>query len=313
MFIVGFKGFPAIQILVDITIHVRQNITKNGFLEQIMDLSFNKYHGCGNDFICVDFRGKDADFVSLAKQLCRRNFSIGADGLIVLLDSTVAQYQMLVVNADGSIPEMCGNGLRCFVAYVSDLGLARSAVLTIETGAGVLEASIQSNSSSSMMVLVDMGHAYFNDRLPSNDFLLSNVPGHVISIGSQSFQFTPVSMGNPHCVIFVSDVDAIDLQSVGPLIETHPYFPNRVNVEFVQVIANDHLKMRVWERGVGETNACGTGACASVVAGVLSKKCDANARVDLLGGSLDISFSSETCHVEMIGPATFVFSSKIII
>jgi diaminopimelate epimerase len=278
-----------------------------------MDVSFNKYHGCGNDFICVDFRGKDADFVSLAKQLCRRHFSIGADGLIVLLDSAVAHYRMVVVNADGSIPEMCGNGLRCFVAYVSDLGLAQSSMLTIETGAGVLKAVIQSNSCSSMMVLVDMGLAYYHDRLPSNDFALANAPGHVISIGSQSFEFTPVSMGNPHCVIFVSDVDAIDLQSVGPMIETHPCFPNRVNVEFVQVVANNHLKMRVWERGVGETNACGTGACASVVAGVLSKKCDTNARVDVLGGSLGISFCLETFQVEMTGPATFVFSSKITI
>jgi len=278
-----------------------------------MDVSFNKYHGCGNDFICVDFRNETADFISLAKQLCRRHFSIGADGLIVLLDSAVAQYQMLVVNADGSIPEMCGNGLRCFVAYLSDLGLVQSSVLTIETGAGVLEAVIQSNSGLVKNILVDMGHAYFNDRLPPNDFVLTNMTDNVISIGAQNFHFTPVSMGNPHCVIFVSDVDAIDLQSVGPLIETHPCFPNRVNVEFVQVIARDHLKMRVWERGVGETHACGTGACASVVAGVLSKKCDANARVDLLGGSLDISFSLETFHVKMSGPATFVFSSKITI
>ena len=278
-----------------------------------MDLSFSKYHGCGNDFICVDFRGQTANFVTLSKRLCQRHFSIGADGLIVLLESHVADVRMLVVNADGSIPEMCGNGLRCFIAYIADLGLVGQPQISVETDAGVLRANIVSDSDDTMDVSVAMGRAYYDEILPSKDFNLSFAPNQTLNVHQHSFQFTPISMGNPHCVIFVTDVDAVDLHVVGPEIERHLAFPNRVNVEFVQVISNDHLKMRVWERGVGETNACGTGACASVVAGYLTRQCDSNARVDLLGGPLEISFCSETSEVQMQGPATFVFSSKITI
>ena len=278
-----------------------------------MELSFSKYHGFGNDFICIDFRHQNVDFVALGKQLCSRHFSIGADGLLALLSSDVADFRMLVVNADGSIPEMCGNGLRCFVAFLHHLGLTHHSNLRIETDAGILGATIGAMSGANLEVSVDMGVAHFGDQLPSKDFLLESNPDHQLMVLGQSFTFIPVSMGNPHCVMFVDNVDEVDVALIGPLIEQLSYFPNRINVEFVQVVSEHHLKMRVWERGVGETNACGTGACASVVAGVLTHRCNSRALVDVIGGGLDISFSLDTHKVQMKGPATFVFSSKITI
>ncbi len=279
-----------------------------------MKLNFSKYHGCGNDFICTDLRNANyADIVPLAIQLCRRGYSIGADGFIVVMDSSVADYKMLIINADGTIPEMCGNGLRCFVSFLIHQGITGKKKLNIETDAGIIPATIISDKGPLMMVNVDLGTAAYGLTLPKHDFNfdLSNTADYAINVADQMLQFVPVSVGNPHAVFFVPDVDAVDLDVLGPLIEHHSFFPNRVNVEFIDVQSPTLIKMRVWERGVGETNACGTGACASVVAAVMTKHCDQNVVVDLKGGRLEISFDSESLSIQMLGPSEFVFSSQI--
>ena len=279
-----------------------------------MNLNFSKYHGCGNDFICVDARKIDLDVSLVAKDVCRRHFSVGADGFICLLPSDSADYKMLISNSDGSIPEMCGNGLRCFVHFLHDLGLIKDRFVSIETGAGVLKAKIVEKNGCNANVFVEMGQAYFLDQLPRNDFIFDNysevqIP---ITIGSHSLIFTPVSMGNPHAVIIVDDLDAINVMDIGSQIELHSFFPNGVNVEFIQVLNNQTVKMRVWERGVGETAACGTGACASVVAGHLLNLLDSKEiDVQLLGGQLKVTVDMSTSFVTVNGPSEFVFSSEI--
>ena len=278
-----------------------------------MELNFSKYHGCGNDFICMDLRGSQCDYVALSQSLCQRGHNIGADGLLVLLESSVADCRMLVVNSDGSVPEMCGNGFRCFVAYITHQGFFEKKSLTIETDAGVLDASIISDDGALMQVSVNMGRALYGDALPLNDFQLAD-PSQLdieLNVKDQLFVATPVSMGNPHCVIVVPSVDAVDVLGIGPNIETHPFFPNRVNVEFVELVSSSHYKMRVWERGVGETNACGTGACAAVVAGLLAHNGVEVVTVSLRGGELLISVDPQSYYVHMQGPAQFVFSSRI--
>ncbi len=277
-----------------------------------MTLNFSKYHGCGNDFICVDLRDSQHDPRDLATQICRRGFSIGADGLVALVNSDTSHHRMLIVNADGSIPEMCGNGLRCFVAYLMHLGIDTNRDLMIQTDSGLLSTQIISDDGSLMMVNVDLGLVHVGDSLNSADFNLTDFkePGSLF-VNNQLFQFIPVSIGNPHAVIFVDDVDTIDLTLLGPQIEHHSFFPNRVNVEFIQVLSHSELKMRVWERGVGETNACGTGACASVVAGFIANRCSSKATVNLIGGQLKIEFNSRSSTIQMLGPAQHVFSSKI--
>lgn len=278
-----------------------------------MELNFSKYHGCGNDFICIDLRKTDIDLIPFAQKICERHFSVGADGVVVVLDSKIADYRMLIINADGSIPEMCGNGLRCFMAFLKDSNLITSDSILVETDAGVLPTTIVSSSDDQLMVKVQMGAARFGDALPKQDFNFdsSSLINISLDIPQGIFHFTPVSMGNPHAVIFVSNLDKFDVEGIGSVIESHPWFPNKVNVEFVEVISPNQYKMRVWERGVGETNACGTGACASVVAGVLSKKGLHQVQVILKGGALDIHYLEDSSHIEMLGPAKFIFSSRI--
>ncbi len=278
-----------------------------------MELNFSKYHGCGNDFICIDLRNIDIDPIPFAQNVCRRHFSVGADGVVALFESKTADYRMLIINADGSIPEMCGNGLRCFMAFLKDSNLITSDSILVETDAGVLPTTIVSSSDDQMIVKVQMGSVGFGHTLPNRDFNFdsSAVNNIVLDTEQGEFQFTPVSMGNPHAVIFVSNIDEFDVSGVGPVIESHPWFPNKVNVEFVEVISPTQFKMRVWERGVGETNACGTGACASVVAGVLSGRGLHHVQVSLKGGALDIHYLENSSDVEMLGPVEFVFSSRI--
>ena len=278
-----------------------------------MRMKFSKYHGCGNDFICVDFRNNNFDFVDLAKKICKRHFSVGADGLVILLDSDVADYKMKIINADGSVPEMCGNGLRCFIHYINDLGVLTKNNCLVETDAGLLNCEILTSENDQLLIKLDIGKAHYFDQLPKKDFNLNSFDmiDHSIELGNETYHFVPISMGNPHAVIFVSDVDNLPIHTLGPLVENHDFFPNRVNVEFVQVLSNNLLKMRVWERGVGETNACGTGACASVVAATLKGYADTNVNVELLGGNLQIEFNSSANDVLLIGPSQFVFSSEL--
>jgi len=277
-------------------------------------MDFVKYHGLGNDFILVDNRSSSEPSLTPAEavQWCDRHFGIGADGVIFALPGqNGTDYTMRIFNSDGSEPEMCGNGIRCFARFVADLeGKAdNSASYRIHTLAGVITPKLQPNGQ----VTVDMGLP----RLTPAEIPTQLAPGaekvvaQPLEVANQTWLVTCVSMGNPHCITFVDDVAAIPLESIGPLFEHHPTFPQRTNTEFIQVVRPDYLKMRVWERGAGITLACGTGACAAVVAGVLTGKSDRRATVELPGGCLEIEWSATDGRIYMTGPATRVFAGKL--
>ncbi|MCC5601941.1 diaminopimelate epimerase [Nostoc favosum] len=279
-----------------------------------MAIEFTKYHGLGNDFILIDNRSSSVPVVTpeQAIKLCDRHFGIGADGVIFALPGENAtDYTMRIFNSDGSEPEMCGNGIRCLAGFLADLeGESRNKdSYRIHTLGGVMIPQILPNSQ----VKVDMGlPRLLAGEIPTN---LAPDKEKVISqpleVAGQTWDVTCVNMGNPHCITFVEDVAAIELESIGPKFEHHPVFPQRINTEFIQVVRRDYLKMRVWERGAGITLACGTGACASLVAGVLTGKCDRAATVELPGGPLQIEWSEVDQRVYMTGPAERVFTGKL--
>ena len=277
-----------------------------------MSVEFVKYHGLGNDFILVDNRASSEPCLTpdQAIELCDRHFGIGADGVIFALpgrDGT--DYTMQIFNSDGSEPEMCGNGIRCLGRFLADLetadtGVAKQKYL-IHTLAGVMTPKLEANGQ----VTVDMGMphllaAEIPTTLAAGDQRVIDQPLEVVD---RTWQVTCVSMGNPHCITFVDDVAAIPLEQIGPQFEHHAVFPQRINTEFIQVVRSDYLKMRVWERGAGITLACGTGACASLVAGVLTGRCDRRATIELPGGCLEIEWTIDD-RIYMTGPATRVFS-----
>ena len=276
-----------------------------------MSLTFTKYHGLGNDFVLIDNRHSAAPCLTpeQAIQICDRHFGVGADGVIFALpgqDDT--DYTMRIYNADGSEPEMCGNGIRCLARFLAELeGQERvGKSYRIHTLAGVITPQIEAAGQ----VRVDMGQPYLlASEIPTT---LANPTEKVINlpleVAGQTWAVTCVSMGNPHCITFVEDVNAIPLEVIGPQFEHHPVFPQRTNTEFIQVVAPDYLKMRVWERGAGITLACGTGACASVVAGVLTGKSDRRCIVELPGGCLVIEWSDSEQRIYMTGPAQRVFT-----
>ena len=275
-----------------------------------MTTTLFKYHGCGNDFICLDCRDQSYDLQKLAQIVCRRGFHIGADGVIGLYASDDADFKMVIVNSDGSIPQMCGNGIRCFAAFILDQQLA-SGNLSIETDAGILSVQVLFDDGLRLF-RVGMGQAKVKDALPQSDFNLPVDSSHYsYHLNGQTFSFFRYRLVILMRLFFVDDVDAVSLQDVGPVAESHPFFPNRVNTEFVEIIDNHHIKMRVWERGVGETNACGTGACASVVAGIMNAQLSTPVTVHLTGGDLLIEFNASNNQVFMNGPAEFVFSTAI--
>ncbi len=251
-------------------------------------IEFVKMQGTGNDFILIDARrARISNPSKLAVDLCRRHFSVGADGLLLVLDSNVADYKMRIFNPDGSEAEMCGNGIRCFARYLQqEEGVG--GVITVETRAGIIRPKIGKD------ITVDMGKP---------------VPGESrnLDINGDKITVTEVSMGNPHAVVFVEDVKNYPVEQVGREIENHPSFPNRTNVEFVAA-GKRELNVRVWERGVGETLACGTGACAALVASVLNGRSAERARVNLPGGSLTVEWRD---HVFLSGPAERVFDGVI--
>ena len=280
-----------------------------------MTLKFTKYHGLGNDFILIDNRTSNEPLVSAdeAVKMCDRHFGIGADGVIFLLPSQDdSDYTMRIFNSDGSEPEMCGNGIRCLAMFIADLEGQEIIDKTyrINTLAGVISPTIKGNGN----VRVDMGKPFLQaEEIPTT---LAQTDGVVLeqslSVDGQDYSVSCVSMGNPHCLVFVDNVDAIDLMAIGPKFENHPVFPQKTNTEFIEVVSKDYLKMRVWERGAGITLACGTGACATLVAGVLNDKCDRIATVELPGGCLTIEWSENDHHVYMTGPATRVFVGEIL-
>ncbi|MEW6494780.1 MAG: diaminopimelate epimerase [Cyanobacteriota bacterium] len=278
-----------------------------------MRIEFTKYHGLGNDFILIDNRAETEPIISAeqAVKLCDRHFGIGADGVIFALPAQqTSDYTMRIFNSDGSEPEMCGNGIRCLAQFLADLeGTNAKTQYRIHTLAGVITPKLEGEGK----VKVDMGMpqllaAQIPTTLVEADQKVINAP---LEVAGQTWEVTCVSMGNPHCITFVEDVAAIPLETLGPQFEHHSVFPKRTNTEFIQVVRPDYLKMRVWERGAGITLACGTGACASVVAAVLTGKSDRKATVELPGGCLEIEWSEHDQRVYMTGPAQRVFTGQI--
>ncbi len=280
-------------------------------------MRFTKMHGAGNDYIYVDcFRQPAPDSpAELARRACDRHFGVGGDGLILICPSRVADAQMRMFNADGSEAEMCGNGVRCLAKYVYDHGLSRKDTLQIETGAGVLTLDLDVVDGRVGRVRVDMGEPILKPQqipttLPGNPLFEGGpVVAVDLNVGGERLQVTCVSMGNPHCVAFVDELTDRWVLEIGPQIETDAHFPNRVNAEFVEVISPAEVRIRVWERGSGETLACGTGASAVCVAGVLAERTGRKILAHLPGGDLELHWADDN-HVYMTGPAVEVFSGE---
>lgn len=276
-------------------------------------MEFTKMHGLGNDFIVVAGEQQLPDNVAqLAINLCNRYFGIGADGLVYILPSDKADFRMRIINSDGSEAEQCGNAIRCVAKYVFDNGLTDKQELTIETlGAGAQTVQLTIEDGRVQSVRVDMGEPILNGLQVPTTVDAEQVVEHAIEVDGREFRFTAVSMGNPHCVIYVEDAANFDLATWGPKLETHPMFPRKINVEFVTVKSRKHTDMRVWERGAGPTLACGTGACATVVSSVLNGLTDRTATVSLKGGDLLIEWNETDNHVYMTGPAAEVFRGSL--
>lgn len=275
-------------------------------------MKFTKMHGCGNDYIYVNGLEEIVEDRSfMAKVLSDRHFGIGSDGLIFVDSSDVADFKMDMFNADGSRGRMCGNGIRCLGKYVYDYGLTDKTQITVETLAGIktLELTVRDKKVSSVRVC--MGSPDFHSaNIPvlCNKEKAIDIP---VIVQGMPYTVTCVSMGNPHAVVFVDDVDSVELNEIGPLFENHPMFPERINTEFVQVLENGDLKMRVWERGSGETLACGTGTCAALAAAVQSGRASHSLNVYVKGGVLSIEWNSVDGMIYMTGPAETVFVGEI--
>ena len=267
--------------------------------------NFEKWQGCGNDFVIFDSReNKKIHDAKIIEKICDRHFGIGADGVIYVLPSDVADVRMRIFNADGTEPEMCGNGIRCFAKFIAEKNPVSS--LKVETGAGILTVQIEKN-----FVTVDMGEPILDaEKIPVAGFGNEKVIAQDIEVAGKIYKMTCVSMGNPHCVIFVDDLQKIELEKIGRHFEVHEKFPRHTNTEFVQVIGENKLRMRVWERGSGITLACGTGACATAVAANLNNFTGKNCTVQLDGGILKIEWREDN-HIFMTGAAEKVFSGEI--
>jgi len=277
-----------------------------------MLLPFTKMHGCGNDYIYINcFEWAIDDPEALSARLSDRHMGVGGDGLVLILPSSVADAKMRIFNADGSEALMCGNAIRCVAKYVYDYGLARKEQLRIDTLSGVKTLELFQDNGLVDSVKVDMGPAELRPGKIPVILPGESVITHEIEIGGEKYKITCVSMGNPHAVVFCENVDDLSLRELGPLFEHNALFPDRINTEFIEVLDRNHLKMRVWERGSGETLACGTGACAAAVAAVLNGLCDkgADITVQLRGGDLTIKYSDES--VFMTGNCVKVFEGMV--
>lgn len=274
-------------------------------------MRFTKMHGAGNDYIyvnCFEEKSLPEDPVSLSQKISHRRFGIGSDGLILIEPSSVADARMRMFNADGSESEMCGNGIRCVAKYVHDHGIAKKEELTIETGRGVLKLQLQVESGKAKLITVDMGQPILEAAQVPTTIDVGQIIGQPVEFGGQKLKVTCVSMGNPHCVIFVPDATDDLVLGLGPKIECDPRFPRKTNVEFVEVVSPTELRQRTWERGSGETWACGTGASAVCVAGVLTGTSQREVLIHLLGGDLSLRWDEASGHVFMTGGATEIFS-----
>lgn len=279
-----------------------------------MKIKFTKMQGCGNDYVYVNCMDKLIDNPGRVSQyISDRHFGIGSDGLILICPSDVADFGMAMYNADGSEGKMCGNGVRCIAKYVYEYGLTDKEQITLETKSGIKYIDMDIEDGKVRMVKVDMGAPVLKPaEIPVKaDSSMDSFINQPLNVNGRTFMVTCVSMGNPHAVVFIDDTKNLDIRKYGPEFETHPAFPEQVNTEFVQVISRSEINMRVWERGSGETLACGTGTCASVVACVLNGKTDERVTVHLLGGDLLIEYNKDNGTVWMTGPAEIVFDGEI--
>ncbi|HIX16553.1 MAG TPA: diaminopimelate epimerase [Candidatus Hungatella pullicola] len=264
-------------------------------------MKFTKMQGIGNDYVYVNcFEETVKEPEKLAVLVSERHFGVGSDGLILIHPSQTADCRMQMFNADGSEGEMCGNGIRCVGKYVFDHHLVDKTEFDVETKAGMKHLSIEAENGKAVSITVDMGIPQVTSQIPEK-----------ITVLGQEKEFIGISMGNPHAVYYEAGIDNLDLEEIGPAYETHPRFPEKTNSEFVEVIDREHIRMRVWERGSGETWACGTGATASAVACILSGKTENKVDVELKGGHLVIRWDRESGHVYMTGPAVEVFTGEL--
>ena len=263
--------------------------------------SFCKMQGCGNDFVVVNCIENEFEYSLpiLSKYLCDRTYGVGADGVILIYKSEVADFKMRIWNQDGTEAEMCGNGIRCLAKYVYEKKLFAKDEMTIDTLAGVKNVKLELDNDKVMSVTVNMGKPQ-----------ISNL-NYIIEIDDFQYQVHPVSMGNPHAVCFVKNVDEFDVKKAGPILENYKYFPNKSNIEFVEIIDNATIKVRVWERGVGETKSCGTGACASAIVSISEQYVENDVVVKLEGGDLNIHYDKEKKFIELKGEAEIVFEGNI--
>lgn len=279
-----------------------------------MRMKFTKMHGCGNDYIYVDGSKEhiDADKKpEIVKRLSDRHFGIGGDGVIFINPSTEADFEMEMYNADGSRAEMCGNGIRCVAKYVYDKGLTDKKKISIISAGKVKQLCLAIQDKKVVLVKVNMGAPELVAKNVPVESDREQVVDEPIMVQGKEYRMTCVSMGNPHAVVFMDDVENLEIEKIGPYFENHERFPKRTNTEFVKVIDRGCVQMRVWERGTGETLACGTGACATVVACVLNGLTDEQVTVKLLGGDLEIFWDRKANLVYMTGPATHVFDGEV--
>lgn len=263
--------------------------------------SFCKMHGTGNDFVMLDCMENTFEYSLpvLAKYLCDRHYGVGADGMILIEESDRADFKMRILNSDGTEAEMCGNGIRCFAKYVFEKNKTDKVEFSIETLAGIKKVKLEVENKTVISVTVNMGEP-----------ILENLK-YIIEVDGRQYQVHPISMGNPHAVCFVKNVDEFDVAKIGPILENYKYFPNKTNVEFVEIIDEENMKLRVWERGVGETKSCGTGACAASVIAIYEKFIKNEVTVALKGGNLQINYHKPENILELKGAAEKVFEGNI--
>ena len=276
-------------------------------------IKFTKMHGLGNDYVYIDCteEQKIKNISSLAQFISNRHFGVGSDGLILICKSDIADFKMRMFNYDGTEAEMCGNGIRCVGKFVYDKGLTKKDNITVETLAGIKKLKFNIKEGNVETVEVDMGEPILEpDKIPviSEEAIVKNLK---IKARENEFKFTCVSMGYPHEITIVDNTKDFNIEKYGPVLEKDEHFPRRANIEFIELVDKNNIKMRVWERGAGETLACGTGACASVVACALNGYIENEANVELLGGTLKIRWDKENNHIYMTGPATTVFEGEI--
>lgn len=274
-------------------------------------MEFTKMHGLGNDFILFSYQEVPPDVDRFVQRLCDRHFGIGADGVVFILPSDRADVRMRIFNADGSEAENCGNAIRCVGKYVYDHNLLSKTEISVDTLAGIQKLTLHVKGDRVESVTVNMGRPILDGKRIPTLIDADRVMNQPITVGDMQLRFTAVSMGNPHAVFFVEDAEQFPVTEVGPLIEHHPLFPQKTNAEFVTVKNRKEMVMRVWERGAGPTLACGTGACATLVSGVLNGVVDREATVHLAGGDLLISWDEESGNIYMTGPAVEVFQGSL--